>query len=104
MCRFCVGNLFTNKNLFAGWSDPDSGSLLKEAPSRRTFMALAGAAAGAAGLGLNAGRAFAQNASADLIFEGGTIIPLASAGGAGRRSRGIRGRSHHHRSSVRRPG
>jgi predicted amidohydrolase YtcJ len=83
MCRFCVGNLFTNKSLFSGWSDPDAGSYFREEPSRRTFMALAGAAAGATGLGLNAGRAFAQaNASADLIFEGGTIIPLASAGGA----------------------
>ncbi len=81
MCRFCVGNLFNNPSLFSGWSDPDAGSWFREAPSRRTFMALAGAAAGATGLGLTAGRAFAQaDASADLIYEGGTIIPLASAG------------------------
>jgi predicted amidohydrolase YtcJ len=81
MCRFCVGNLFNNKSLFSGWSDPDADSYFRAGPSRRTFMALAGAAAGATGLGLQAGRAFAQaNAAADLIFEGGTIIPLASAG------------------------
>ena len=93
MCRFCVGNLFTNKSLFSGWSDPDAGSYFREGPSRRTFMALAGAAAGATGLGLHAGRAFAQtDAAADLIFEGGTIIPLASAGSERRGGAGGPGR------------
>lgn len=81
MCRFCVGNVFTNPSLFAGWSDSVavSGSGL----SRRTFMAMAGAAAGATGFGLHAGAAFADTkAPADMIFEGGTVIPLATAGGA----------------------
>ena len=55
-------------------------------------MALAGAAAGATGLGLQAGRAFAQaNAAADLIFEGGTIIPLASAGAGAVEALAVRG-------------
>jgi len=82
MCRFCVGNLFTNQSLFSGWSAPDADSLLRDGPSRRTFMALAGAAAGVAGLGLNSGRAFAQGGPADMIFQGGTVIPLATGGGA----------------------
>jgi hypothetical protein len=82
MCRFCVGNLFTNQSLFSGWPGSDADSPLRDGPSRRTFMALAGAAAGAAGFGLNPGRAFAQGAPADLIFEGGTVVPLAAAGGA----------------------
>ena len=41
MCRFCVGNIFANKSLFAGWSDPDAGSYFREEPSRRTFIAMA---------------------------------------------------------------
>ena len=81
MCRSCVGNLFSNPSLFSGWSEPDADSPFR--PSRRTFMALAGAAAGAAGLGFGPGRAFAQESPADLIFQGGTVIPLAAAGGAG---------------------
>lgn len=45
-------------------------------------MALAGAIAGATGLGMQPGRARAQQApsGADFIFRGGTIIPMASAG------------------------
>ena len=79
MCRFCIGTLFTNKSLYAGW--PGS-SPLREHPSRRSFMALAGAAAGATGLGIAAPRrARAQdNGGADIIFKGGTIIPMASTG------------------------
>ena len=81
MCRFCVGSLFTNQTLFSGWSAADAGSSLRDGPSRRTFMALAGAAAGATGLGLHAGPALAQaSTAADVIYHGGTIIPLASAG------------------------
>jgi predicted amidohydrolase YtcJ len=92
MCRFCVGNLFNNPSLFSGWSDPDAGSYFRQGPSRRTFMALAGAAAGATGLGLQAGRAFAQaDAAADLIYEGGTIIPLASAGAGAVEALAVRG-------------
>src|SRR5690606_28697746 len=52
-----------------------------EGPSRRTFMALAGAAAGVAGVGLPRG-ALAQTGPADVVFEGGTVVPLAAAGGA----------------------
>ncbi len=81
MCRFCVGNLFTNKSLFGDWSEPVAGWPARDGPTRRTFMALAGAAAGAAGIGLDPGRAIAAGAAADLVFEGGTIIPLAAAGG-----------------------
>jgi predicted amidohydrolase YtcJ len=82
MCRFCVGTLFTNKGLYAGWPGSVSGSDLRELPSRRNFMALAGAAAGATGLGMQPGRARAQQApsGADIIFRGGTVIPMASAG------------------------
>ena len=79
MCRFCVGTLFTNSNLYSGWSAPESA--MRQGPSRRSFMALAGAAAGMSGLGLTAGQAAAQaQAGADTIFQGGTIIPMASAG------------------------
>ena len=80
MCRFCVGTLFTNKSLYSGWPGSVSVDALREQPSRRAFIALAGAAAGATGLGLQAGRARAQTpAGADVIFRGGTIIPMASA-------------------------
>ena len=79
MCRFCVGNVFTNPGLFEGWSS--AGSSYAEGLSRRTFMAMAGAAAGAAGLGLPTGSAFAATGTpADMIFKGGTIVPLAAPG------------------------
>jgi predicted amidohydrolase YtcJ len=78
MCRFCVGTLFAHKSLYAGW--PVSSPPRVE-PSRRDFMALAGAAAGATGLGMSSGLARAQSAeAADVIFRGGTIIPMAAAG------------------------
>src|SRR5690606_37564174 len=51
-----------------------------------------GATAGAAGLGLRADPASAATvASADLIFEGGTIIPLAAPGNATVEALAIRG-------------
>ena len=79
MCRVCVGTLFANSSLYSGWSAAETA--LREGPSRRGFMALAGAAAGMTGLSLSGGRAGAQQqAGADTIFRGGTIIPMASAG------------------------
>jgi hypothetical protein len=51
MCR-CVGNLFTNKSLLAAGLNPTPRP--PRGKSRRTFMALAGAAAGATGLGFPA--------------------------------------------------
>ena len=42
MCRFCVGTLFTNKDLYSGWPGSVSARELREQPSRRNFMALAG--------------------------------------------------------------
>lgn len=80
MCRFCVGSLFTNKELYSGWIGP-AGEARREGPSRRAFMALAGAAAGATGLGMLPGGARAQApAGADTLFQGGTIIPMGAAG------------------------
>jgi hypothetical protein len=74
--------MFTHKSLYAGW--PQSVALRgPDEPSRRSFMALAGAAAGASGIGMHPGRARAQTpkpAGADIIFRGGTIIPMASSG------------------------
>ena len=79
MCRFCVGTLFTNKSLYSGW--PSAPAALRDGPSRRGFMALAGAAAGVAGLAWPGERAAAQAAGgADVIFQGGTIIPMAATG------------------------
>ncbi len=79
MCRFCVGTLFTNKTLYSGWSA--TSAPWREGPSRRDFMALAGAAAGVAGLALPGGPAVAQTAGgADIIFQGGPIHPLAASG------------------------
>jgi predicted amidohydrolase YtcJ len=90
MCRFCVGNLFTDKSLFAGWGAPGAGAAFH--PSRRTFMALAGAAAGATGIGLGGGRAFADTKTpADLILTGGTVIPLATPGAAPVEAIAVRG-------------
>jgi len=81
MCRFCVGTLFTNKSLFSGWTGSGAGADWRDGPSRRAFMAFAGAVAGTAGIGLPAGRAHAETAAgADVIFQGGTIIPMSSAG------------------------
>ena len=75
MCRFCVGNLFTNQSLHAGWS-AGGGAAFADGLSRRAFMAMAGATAGAAGLGLRADPAAAAGeAPADLIFKGGTSQP-----------------------------
>jgi predicted amidohydrolase YtcJ len=54
---------------------------MREGPSRRSFMALAGAAASMTGLNLTTGQARAQaQTGADTIFQSGTIIPMASAG------------------------
>ncbi len=79
MCRACVGTLFNNSSLYSGWSAAESA--MREGPSRRGFMALAGAAASITGLGLSDGRATAQEQTgADTIFHGGTIIPMASTG------------------------
>ncbi len=85
MCRFCVGNLFTNKDMYSGWPSRSDGGALLAGPSRRTFMALAAAAAGATGLGMMINPADAQEAGAatggaDIIYLGGTIIPMAAAG------------------------
>lgn len=86
MCRFCVGTLFTHKSLYTGWpkAHPNGAagtSLLQASPSRRNFMALAGAAASATGLAIHPRDARAQaQAGADFIFRGGTIIPVASTG------------------------
>lgn len=92
MCRFCVGNLFTNKSLFSGWSSPEVDAPFREGPSRRSFMALAGAAAGATGLGFPGGLAFADtSATADMIFQGGTIIPLAASGATPVEALAVRG-------------
>jgi predicted amidohydrolase YtcJ len=80
MCHVCVGKLFTNRSLYTGWEASAVAPALPEGPSRRAFMTLAGAA-GIAGLGLSAGQVAAQaQAGADIIFQGGTIIPMASAG------------------------
>lgn len=79
MCRACVGTLFNNSSLYSGWSASESA--MRDGPSRRGFMALAGAAAGVTGLSLSGVRAVAQQQTgADTIFQGGTIIPMASAG------------------------
>lgn len=81
MCRFCVGTLFTNKSLFTGWAQSGAGTDGRDGPSRRAFMAFAGAVAGTAGFGVSAGGAHAEApAGADMIFQGGTIIPMASTG------------------------
>lgn len=83
MCRFCVGTLFTNKALYSDWSSSVSAAALLQQHSRRGFMTLAGAAAGATGFGVLPSRARAQapaQAGADFIFRGGTVIPMASAG------------------------
>ena len=81
MCRFCVGTLLSNKSLYSDWPGSVSADARREQPSRRTFMALAGAAAGATGLGPQPGRVCAQTPSgAEVIFWEGTIIPMASAG------------------------
>ncbi|KWT70993.1 hypothetical protein APY04_0655 [Hyphomicrobium sulfonivorans] len=83
MCRFCVGTIFTDKALYHGWPVANSASRLNGGPSRRNFMALAGAVAGTAGLGLPSGSARAQSkaaAGADIIFRGGTVIPMAAGG------------------------
>ncbi|MCB1498962.1 MAG: amidohydrolase [Bauldia sp.] len=91
MCRFCVGNLFTNQSLHAGWS-AGGGAAFADGLSRRAFMAMAGATAGAAGLGLRADPAAAAGeAPADLIFKGGTIIPLAAPGHATVEALAVRG-------------
>ncbi|MBS9478019.1 amidohydrolase [Ancylobacter radicis] len=79
MCRVCIGTLFTHKSLYSGW--PAAPAAWRDGPSRRSFMAFAGAAAGVAGLTLPGDRAAAQAAGgADMIFQGGTIIPLGAAG------------------------
>jgi predicted amidohydrolase YtcJ len=82
MCRFCVGTLLTHKSLYSGWpADAPTPPSLQ--PSRRNFMTLAGAAAGATGLGMTSAPARAQTekpSGADYIFRGGTVIPMASAG------------------------
>ncbi|MCX5494427.1 amidohydrolase [Kaistia dalseonensis] len=81
MCRVCVGTLFTNKSLYSGWSSSAAEPGSQDGPSRRAFMALAGAAAGVAGLALPSGRALAETTgAADVIFQGGTIIPMSAAG------------------------
>lgn len=82
MCRFCVGTLFTNKSLFSDWSIGSTGpASWRAGPSRRSFMTLAGAVTGMAGLALPSDGARAQVAGgADMIFQGGTILPLAAAG------------------------
>jgi len=81
MCRFCVGTLFTNKSLYSGWPSTAPRHTLHSHPSRRSFMALAGAVAGTTGLGITSPRARAQApGAADIIFRGGTIIPMASSG------------------------
>lgn len=82
MCRFCIGTLFTNRSLYAGWPSTSARHALHSHPSRRSFMTLAGAAAGATGLGMAAPwRALAQDtAGADIIFKGGTVIPVAATG------------------------
>jgi predicted amidohydrolase YtcJ len=78
MCRFCVGTLFTGKGLYSQWPASVSPG---EQPSRRAFMALAGATAGVSTLGLHSGAARAQaRAGADVIFRGGTIVPMAAVG------------------------
>lgn len=88
MCRFCVGTLFTHKSLYSGWPTPAPW----REPSRRSFMALAGAAAGASGLGLHTRPAHAQAPSgADMIFQGGTIIPMASSGAKRAEAVAVRG-------------
>lgn len=86
MSRFCVGTLFTHKSLYSGW--PERGAPASTATrafggqlSRRNFMAMAGTAAGATGFVMQAGSARAQSAGgADIIFRGGTIIPVAAGG------------------------
>jgi len=83
MCRFCVGTLFTNKSLYSGWPSAATHRAPYDPPSRRSFMALAGAAAGATGLGMRSAgaRAQAQTAEgADFILKGGTVIPMAASG------------------------
>ena len=82
MCRFCIGTIFTNRSLYGGWPSASPPRTLHSHPSRRNFIALAGAAAGATGLGIAApGRAHAQDRNgADIIFKGGTVIPMASSG------------------------
>ena len=81
MCRACVGTLFTNKSLYRGWPERGTESFVDQRPSRRSFMAIASAAASAAGLGLQQGKALAQaGAGADVIFQGGTILPISASG------------------------
>lgn len=88
MCRFCVGTLFTNKSLYDGWTGSSKNSGSREGFSRRTFMALAGAT----GLGLQSGLAHAQApGAADVIFRGGTIIPMAAAGPSRAEALAVRG-------------
>lgn len=85
MCRFCVGTLFTNKSLYSGWSSFSAEMGRSGGPSRRAFMALAGATAGVTALGLPFGQAHAQAQSgegADTIFRGGTIIPMNGTSGS----------------------
>ncbi len=77
MCRFCVGTIFMDRSLYSGWPASASGDALT--PSRRNFMAMAGAAAGASGLSIRPSRAQAAD-GADFLFKGGTIIPMASSG------------------------
>ncbi len=92
MCRFCVGTLFTNKSLFSGWTGSETGADWRDGPSRRAFMAIAGAVAGTASFGLPVGRAHAETAAgADVIFQGGTIIPMSSTGPKRAEALAIRG-------------
>lgn len=86
MCRFCIGNIFTDKTLYSGWPEAEAPPPVG-GPTRRGLMALAGTAAGAAGLGLGGlgfgglrGAWAATPDKADFLFQGGTIIPMGSAG------------------------
>ena len=80
MCRFCVGNLFTNPSLFSGWSDPARTRHFtgrRAAPSWRwPGPRPARPASACRRARLRPG----DRRPADLIFQGGTIIPLARRG------------------------
>ena len=82
MCLACLSQLHLRDEFFAGGSANFWGGMKPEATRRGFLAGTAAAVATAATIG--SGRsAFAADSGADVIFTGGTIIPLAGAAPVG---------------------
>lgn len=75
MCQSCFCTLLLNKEFYASaGGGPLENKPLR--PSRRTFMATSVATAATLVAAAEKNKAYADEASADVIFRGGRIIPL----------------------------